>query len=103
MNAFLLVEIFDDRSIFAGELLEFFFATGIGKAAAVKNEAAAVATFVVGQFAMKREATDADDEIVCFIGDAEKFLRAKHAFKRSDKRRKLDGQFDVVQEPAKIF
>src|SRR5215475_3694856 len=45
VNAFLLVEIFHDRSVLAGELLEFFFATGIGEAAAIENETAAVAAF----------------------------------------------------------
>src|SRR5467141_297844 len=46
VNAFLLNEIVDDRSILAGESLETLFAAGIGKAASIENASAAVAAFV---------------------------------------------------------
>jgi hypothetical protein len=47
VDGFLLVEIVDDRSVLAGERLEALFATGIREAAAIENEAAAVAGFVL--------------------------------------------------------
>src|SRR5438046_1719194 len=53
MHALLLIEIVDHRSVFAGEGLETLFAAGIGEAAAVKNEAAAVAALVLGQAVVK--------------------------------------------------
>src|SRR5213592_63468 len=53
MHALLLIEIVDDRSVFTGESLEARFAARIGQAAAIKNEAATVAAFVLGQAAVK--------------------------------------------------
>ena len=70
MHSFLLIEIFDDGRVATGELLENFFAAGIGKAAAIEDESAAVAAFVPGQFAMEGKAVDANDEVVRFLGDA---------------------------------
>lgn len=43
MDAFLLIEIVDYGSVLAGERFEAVFAAGIGEAAAIENEAAAVA------------------------------------------------------------
>src|SRR5258708_30977492 len=53
MHSLLLGEVVDDRGVFAGERLEALFAAGIGEAAAIENEAAAVAGFVLGQAAVK--------------------------------------------------
>ncbi len=52
---------------------------------------------------MKRKTVDADDEIVGFLGDAEQFFGAEHAFECGHKGRQRDGKRDVVQEPTKIF
>ena len=43
VHAFLLIEVVDDGGVFAGEGFEALFAAGIGEAATVENEAAAVA------------------------------------------------------------
>ena len=93
----------DDGSVFAGERLEAFFAAGIRQAAAVKNEAAAVAAFVLWKAAVKRKAVDADGEIVRFRSEAEQLFRSEHALKRAHEGGKLDGQLHVVQEPAEIL
>ena len=53
VNAFLLIQIFNDGRISASEFLEFFFATRIGKAAAIEDKAATVSAFVFGEFTMK--------------------------------------------------
>src|SRR5271154_458887 len=46
MRAFLLIQIFDLRRIFACEGFELFFAAGVWDASSVKNESTAVAGFV---------------------------------------------------------
>ena len=46
VHAFLLVEIFDHRRVFAGERAEPLFAAGIGQAAGIEDESAAVARFI---------------------------------------------------------
>src|SRR6266566_2099886 len=53
VHGLLLIEVVDDRSVLAGERLEALFAAGIGEAAAIENEATAVAAFVLGQAAVK--------------------------------------------------
>src|SRR6266704_2937119 len=53
VHGLLLIEVVDDRSVLAGERLEALFAAGIGEAAAIENEAPAVAAFVLGQAAVK--------------------------------------------------
>ena len=42
LHAFLLVEVVNNRGIFSGQLLEAFFASGIGQAARVEDKAAAI-------------------------------------------------------------
>src|SRR5215475_161847 len=71
VNAFLLIQILDDRCVFSSEFLEFFFAAGIRKAAAVKNEAATVAAFIFGKLAVERKAANPDNEVVGFVSNAE--------------------------------
>jgi hypothetical protein len=46
-------EVFRHRRVFAGELLEALFASGIGQAAAIENKAAAIAGLVLRQAAME--------------------------------------------------
>ena len=53
VNAFLLIEVVDDGSILAGESFEALFAAGIGEAAAVEDETAAVAGFILRKALMK--------------------------------------------------
>jgi len=103
VDAFLLLEIFDDGGVFAGEGFEAVFAAGVGEAAAVEDEAAAVAGFVFGQTLMKRKAEDADDEIVGFGGDGLEFFGGQHALEGGGERGESDGEFDVMEEPAEIF
>src|SRR3954470_24946674 len=103
MNALLLIQIFDNRSVFTGQGLKTFFSTRIGKAAAVENETAAVPRVVFGQAAMEGKAEDADDEIISVGIEALQFLRREHAMKRFQQGRQRNGQLHVVQEPAKIF
>ena len=103
VNGFLLLEIFDDRGVFAGEKFELFFAAGVGEAAAIEDEAAAVAGFVGRQGLVKREAENAHDEVFGFRGEGLQFFRGQHAVKRRHESGQLDGQADVVEEPAKIF
>jgi hypothetical protein len=69
VNVLLLVEIFDYGSVLAGKFFESFFTAGIRKASAVENEAAAIAAFVFGQFAVKGETADTHDEVVSLVGD----------------------------------
>src|SRR6266436_5309971 len=64
VHGLLLIEIVDDRSVFAGERLEAFFASGIREAAAIENEAAAIAAFVLRQALVKRKTENAHDEVV---------------------------------------
>ncbi len=103
MDAFLLVEIVDDRGVLAGEGFEAFFAAGIGEAAAVENEAAAVAGVVLRQALMKRKTENADDEVVGVAVQGLQFFRGQHALERRHQRGERNGQFGLVQEPAKIF
>ena len=103
VNALLLMEIFDDGRVLARQFLEFFFAAGIGEAAAVKDEAAAIAAVVFWQFAMERETVDMDDEIVGLFGDAVELFGAEHAFKRGHQRGQSNRKICVVQKPAQIF
>ena len=103
MNAFLLVEIVDDGSVFAGERFEAVFAAGIGKAAAVENETATVAGFVLGKIAVKRKTENTHDEIVGFRGEALQFFGSEHGVESVEERGERDGKSSVVQEPAKIF
>ena len=49
VHAFLLIEIFDHRSIFAGQWFEALFAAGIRQAAPVENKSAAIAGFILRQ------------------------------------------------------
>ncbi len=46
--AFLLVEVVGDPCLFAGERLKRFFAPGVGQAAGIKDETAAVPGLVLG-------------------------------------------------------
>src|SRR5277367_4877426 len=46
MRAFLLIQIFDHRRIFACEGLELFFAAGVWDASSIENKPTAVAAFV---------------------------------------------------------
>src|SRR5882724_6582380 len=103
MDAFLLIEVVDDRSVFAGESLEALFASGIREAAAIENEAAAIAAFVLRQALVKRKTENAHDEVVRVGGNALQFFRGQHALESVHERREGHGQPDVMKQPAKIF
>jgi hypothetical protein len=103
VNGFLLLEIFNDRGVFAGEEFELFFAAGVGEAAAIEDEAAAVSGFVSGQGLVKRETKNAHDEVFGFRGEGLQFFRGQHAVERGHESGQFDGQTDVVEKPAKIF
>src|ERR1019366_7538273 len=53
VHALVLIEIVDDRRVFTGEGFEALFSAGIGEAAAIENEAAAIASVVLRQATMK--------------------------------------------------
>src|SRR5580658_11128483 len=53
MHALLLLEIVDHRRVFAAEGFEALFAPRVGEAAAVENEATAVASIVLRQASVK--------------------------------------------------
>ena len=103
MHAFLLIEVVDHRGIFTRKCLKALFASGIREAAAIENESAAVAAFVLGQALVKRETENADGEIVRIGSEALQFLRGQHAFESVHQRREGHGEPDVVKEPAEIF
>src|SRR5437667_353961 len=103
MHALLLVEIVDHRSVLAGERLEALLSAGIREAATIENEAAAVATLVLGQAVVKGKTKNAHDEIVRFGGEALQFLRGQHAFERVHQGRQWNGEPHIVKQPAKIF
>ena len=103
VHALLLVKVIDDRGVFAGKGLEAFFAAGIGQAAAIKDESSAISRFILRQAAMKGKTVNAHDQILRFGGQAEKLLRGQHTLKRFHQSRQFDGQFCVVEEPAKVF
>src|SRR6202521_58328 len=81
VHAFLLNEIVDHRSVLAGESLEALFAAGIGEAASVEDESAAVAALVFWQAVVKGKTENPHDEIVRVGGETLQFLRGQHAFK----------------------
>src|SRR5258708_1083396 len=103
MHAFLLIEVFDHRSVFAGERLEALVADGMWKAAAIEDEAAAISAFVLGQALVKGKTENAHDEVVRFRSEALQFLRGQHAFESVHQRREGDGQPNVMEQPAEIF
>ena len=103
VDTFLLIEEFDDGDVFAGEGFEALFPAWIGETAAVEDEAAAVAGFVLGQTLVKRKTENADDEIVGVAGQALQFFRGQHILEGIHQRRQGDREPDVVKQPAKIF
>ncbi len=100
MHAFLLVEIVDHGGIFTSERLEALLAAGIGEAAAIENESAAVPAFVLRQFLVKRKTENADGQIIRIGSEALQLLRGQHGFESVHQRRKGDGEPDVVKQPA---
>src|SRR5260370_13233102 len=103
MHAFLLIEVVDDRSVFAGEGFEALFAAGIGEAAAIEDEAAAISGFVFRQALVKRKTENPHDEIVGFAREALQFFRGEHALESVHERREGDREPDVLKEPAEVF
>ena len=63
MNRALLIQVVDHGSVSACELFEAFFAAGIGKAARVEDEAAAVAGFIDGRLVVDGRAVAAGDVV----------------------------------------
>ena len=103
MHALLLLEIFDDRRVFAGERFEAIFSARIRKAASIEDKSAAIAAVVFGQAAMEREAENSYDQIVGVGRQALQFFRRKHAVERFEQRRQSDGQRYVVLQPAQVL
>src|SRR5215475_15322185 len=96
MHAFLLIQVLDDRRVASGESFELFLATGVGKTAAVENEAAAGSGLVFGPATVKREAENAHGERVGAGSDALQLLGGQHAVERVEQGGHLDGQPDVM-------
>src|SRR5271157_1935187 len=103
VHAFLLVEVFDHRRVFAGESFEALLAAGIRQTTAIKHEAPAIARVILRQAAMKGKAEDAHDKVLRFGSEAVELFRGQHALKCFHERGQLDGQFRVVQQPAQVF
>ena len=53
VHTLLLIKIINNRRVFAGQLLELFFAPGIGKTAGIEDKSAAVPCLVGGHFAVE--------------------------------------------------
>src|SRR5208283_4130512 len=103
VHAFMLVEVFDHRRVFAGDRFEALFAAGIRQTAAIKHEASAIARFILRLAAMKGKAEDAHNKILRFGSEAIELFRGQHALKCFHERGQFDGQFGVVQQPAQVF
>src|SRR5580765_2718551 len=103
MDAVLLIEIVDDGSVLAGERFEALLAAGVREAAAIENKASAVAGFVLRQALVKRKTENADDELIGVVREALQFFRGQHALERGHQRGDLNGQFGLMQEPAKVL
>src|SRR3989441_5023956 len=103
VHAFLLIEIVDDRGVFASQSFEALFASWIGEAAAIEDESAAVSGLVCWQAAMKGKTENAHDQVIRFGSEALQFLRGQHAFEGVHQRRERNGQPDVVKQPAQVF
>src|SRR6266850_2940548 len=103
MHAFLLIEIVDDRGVFAGESLEALFASRIREAAAIENEPAAISGLIFRQVLVKGKTENPNDQVFGFGSEALQFLRGQHALEGVHQRRKGDGKPDVVKEPTEIF
>jgi hypothetical protein len=83
VNALLLIQIVDDRGVLTRQSLEALFPAGIGEAAAVEDEAAAVTGFVLREALVERKAENADDEVVSVAGETLQFFRSEHALERA--------------------
>src|SRR5713226_842349 len=103
VHALLLIEIVDHRGVLAGKSFEALFAAGIGETAAIENEAAAIAAFVLRQVLVKGKTENAHDEVVRVSSQALQFFRGQHAFESVHERRERDGQPDVMKQPAEVF
>src|SRR4029077_10080271 len=64
---------------------------------------AAMTGFIFGRSLMKRETKNAQLEMLRFTGQSLQFFRGQHALERGHQGWQLDGQRDMVQEPAQIL
>src|ERR1700731_1092293 len=103
MHALLLIEIFNYRSIFAGERLEALFTAGIRQATPIENKSAAMTGFILRCSLMKRETENAQSERLGLTGQSLQFLRGQHALERSHQRRQFNRQRNVMQKPSQIL
>src|SRR5258708_33550945 len=84
-------------------MFEALFAGRIGEAAAVKDEAAAVAGFVLGQGLGEGKTENPHDEIVRVGGKALQFFGGQHVLESVHQRGQRDSEPDVVKQPAQVF
>src|SRR6185312_3785299 len=114
MRALLLIEVFDHRTVPAGEILETFFTAGIGNSTRVKNKSATIACLIAWRSAlMKGEAENPDSEIrplrsrgLWLFYRSSKALqlrRIQHRGKRAEQRRQPDWQLHIIQQPLEIL
>src|SRR5882672_2245282 len=103
MHAFLLIEIVDDRGVFAGESLKALFASRIREAPAIENEPATISRLIFRQILVKGKTENPNDQVFGFGSEALQFLRGQHALEGVHQRRKGAGEPDVVKEPAEVF
>src|SRR5579884_3917492 len=65
MHGLLLIQIIDNRRIFARERFEAFFPPRIRQAAGIEDESAAMPTLVLRQSPVKRKAYDPHVQLLC--------------------------------------
>ena len=104
MHALLLIEIVDHRRVLAGQLLELFFPSGIGKTARIEDKSAAVSRSHRPAFArwkvklkirtVKRSAEEARP---CNFSDANMPWKASISAGRAM------GSLDVMSQPAQVL
>src|SRR5262249_4179739 len=103
MDSLLLVQVVNDRCIFAGETLEALFSPGIWKTTTIENESAAVTGWVLGKATVKGKTRDAYGHILCRRRLGLELFGGHHVAEGFHQRRKGDRQFHVVNQPADVF
>src|SRR4029077_14408959 len=94
VHAFLLVQVIDDRGVFARQLLEALFPAGVWQAAGVENESPAVAGVVFWRIVVEGKTEDADGQILrlrlsCWRQTL-KLFRSQHILESAHQGRALD-------------
>src|SRR5258708_14031896 len=103
MDGLLLVQIVDAGGVLAGKRFETLLASGIRKATAIENKAAAISGFVFRQAAVEGKGEDSNRQTVCFGSQRLQLLGGQHAVESFHQRGQRDWQLYVMREPAQVF